>query len=787
MSAKTPTAFLLLSIFLFSNFLFAQDLSKTELTYNWLTMNGNWQSLSVIAIAISVSIVALSYMAGIGLNMPEVKAWAGSELSQVFASALIIIAVVGAFTFLSTFLLNLSAGQFPCPETPGQPYAISLGSCYIDSLITVTNSTLKDNLRDAFENAKKSSERKGVSTNSKYTLWYAYYSGENAGYSIYTDRYSYNFEILSGFYTSLSAQKAFLENLASTANPQGASLSAVLIFYGIILRTFFFSRRLGGLLLAIGISLLLVWPMLYVFSWFTLKVAIFGDQMVSPAPDYCPAECKLAPPRIAGCDSLGSCKKELTGQTVLELDGRETPGQTVQVSCPSSCREIPYPMQNPSCTQADLIDEITGKIVKNVDVRALCAGPTCADECKVGGKGKLPDSGTVPYRNRTTCFLNDGYPDPQGEVETLFGETACIRVDRTEDSQSGCYADGCSIKNSVNYMSGECEGKCPLEDANGLPVCPDFCRVYYFNPLYPSVSDTDDPDDPTDGYWRIPLPSDFPAEQDGQDVWTACSRCTEAICPIGRPLAEGGAPQPNCRIGLPDPNALDCSVSCSACPQECRVVGVQGNLDVDDYFTSETSKCSEAANPACTACRAFCGIHIPEPAAAPPSPVVCAPFPEAADYETIQPSTDPAESCSACPMRCRVGNPLELPGCPAACLEPYCSPSCKSNYTTASPPSMCSACLDCDDDCTTEPQIRTNCAELCNLPAAASRDFTPSGFVSGTGGAKTTMSDIKNVGILAIPSYVLPLFNIVILIAFIRVLSQVLGGDIELPGISRII
>jgi hypothetical protein len=47
--------------------------------------------------------------------------------------------------------------------------------------------------------------------------------------------------------------------------------------------------------------------------------------------------------------------------------------------------------------------------------------------------------------------------------------------------------------------------------------------------------------------------------------------------------------------------------------------------------------------------------------------------------------------------------------------------------------------------------------------------------------------DAKNVGVLLVPALVLPLFCIVIVISFIRVFSPVLGGDIEIPGLSRII
>ena len=48
------------------------------------------------------------------------------------------------------------------------------------------------------------------------------------------------------------------------------------------------------------------------------------------------------------------------------------------------------------------------------------------------------------------------------------------------------------------------------------------------------------------------------------------------------------------------------------------------------------------------------------------------------------------------------------------------------------------------------------------------------------------MPEIQEVSKLMIPAYVLPLFNIVATLIFIKGLSAFLGGDIEIPGLSKI-
>jgi hypothetical protein len=62
----------------------------------------------------------------------------------------------------------------------------------------------------------------------------------------------------------------------------------------------------------------------------------------------------------------------------------------------------------------------------------------------------------------------------------------------------------------------------------------------------------------------------------------------------------------------------------------------------------------------------------------------------------------------------------------------------------------------------------------------------PTDFIKKLPGAEGR-PDARNVGMLMVPALVLPLFCIVIVVSFIRVFSPLLGGDIEIPGLSKII
>ena len=58
-----------------------------------------------------------------------------------------------------------------------------------------------------------------------------------------------------------------------------------------MLRTFFFTRKLGGLMLAIAISLFIIYPLTFAFAWYTLNVTVYGERTYAASDPYCPAEC----------------------------------------------------------------------------------------------------------------------------------------------------------------------------------------------------------------------------------------------------------------------------------------------------------------------------------------------------------------------------------------------------------------------------------------------------------------------------------------------------------------
>jgi hypothetical protein len=150
-----------------------------------------------------------------------------------------------------------------------------------------------------------------------------------------------------------------------------------------------------------------------------------------------------------------------------------------------------------------------------------------------------------------------------------------------------------------------------------------------------------------------------------------------------------------------------------------------------------------------------------------------------------------------CPVRCRIlidaNNPSLLPqDCQTDEIKDACNVSTNLPlFCRASPPSrLCQGCLECQSDCLALPLVRRNCHELC-LPSdfassGASDKISASSLVSAMGGAVGNTA-WRNIGNEAIAAFVLPIFCIVLTISFIRSLSPFLGGDIELPGLFKLI
>jgi hypothetical protein len=249
-----------------------------------------WLPLAGAALGLAITISALVYMLGAALVNDKMKSWAKMELVEVFYSA-VIIALIAPIPSLGAFMLvdsAIQAGLFPNGATP---------SVYVpEQGITLPLCGGGGNA-DAIAAPDTSIYHDVPACHMRLGIWYLHTIFKEAQDLAYKDYLTYiytataadftiNFEFITqatgffsitpwrGFFTTGNTIKAmvfdYLVKLMILTKFQEVMLSFVaralfpaLFVTGAVLRTFTFSRRLGGLLLATGLALYYVFPAFY--------------------------------------------------------------------------------------------------------------------------------------------------------------------------------------------------------------------------------------------------------------------------------------------------------------------------------------------------------------------------------------------------------------------------------------------------------------------------------------------------------------------------------------------
>lgn len=650
----------------------------------------SWQLLAVAALMISTILVAIAYAIGKGLEMPELQAWAGTELRQVFSNAVLIVflfVAIGFIDTLSMLIINDAApGGLHCDIGDNCLKTVSIA--YLDDYISAAEISIKDTVKNNMKASAWAGRSVGIYGTSikvgQISLTFPL-----AAYKVLdVDRYSIVFGYYTGVLSSLYSQKFFIEQFAFKVGP-------VILALGIVGRSFFITRKTGGLLIAIAAGVMFFFPAMYFFDWATLDMMIEGDNAIVGDQSLCPPECIIASPLayytvggegvlledpndvydVFGTDEAEKNKaKKLVNGTlesainasgieVFSCDYDENPSDGV--GCPRACRELPYPNSVPAC--ADPANQTAcAKLDKRCKVIRYVPGGTeapeyeeCPKECKIIPPLKSDCSGFGKcLESRLDCRVakkSEAYDDPPFQWRPSVDE----RVEGSERCNkfaSDCPASLNAEESCVWVMpeTGSCDNLCV--------GCPSYCRIK------------------------------------GGDESNFASGCFDS--------ETGGL------LG-----------ACDKCPDTCK-------LDIDDI------KALDPQPPNCTACPAekrILGAHLPEELT--------------------------SEGCS--------------------------KDECPADYKLYPPRSACEECILTPESYQYDPPINMECGDLCK-PKNKVPMSSPGDYMKINEEGLVGMSEIKNVSKMMIPAYLLPLFNIVVTLVFIKTLSGMIGGDIEIPGISKL-
>jgi len=255
-----------------------------------------WESLIPGAIMVVVLALALGQMAGTFLNDEKIKAWVKHEVGQLVFSLLILTCAVLLIQGLDQWLKYTSAlsddprwtsyviNSVCCDSSTGAcpPGPVRKRACHIE--------LASDYLQLLYDTARLNA----VTHLSNY-WWYGFLSNLSfsisplvtdkgpgfsirpfAGLAMPADFFSVLFELAVKIMMLLRAQQVFLDYISYIILP-------VFMSMGIVLRMMYFTRKLGGLLIALALSVYIVFPMFYVVSDYIL-FQFLGGWTVAQGP-----------------------------------------------------------------------------------------------------------------------------------------------------------------------------------------------------------------------------------------------------------------------------------------------------------------------------------------------------------------------------------------------------------------------------------------------------------------------------------------------------------------------
>ena len=212
------TKILLIVFLLFSCVALAQNLT-TQVSApadTGLEILSNWHTIAIMAIIISVILVAIAYAIGIGFEMPEMQAWARNELSQVFANVLIIVFLIGivAFIDMATMAMVAGSGVGGLTCVPSENCLGKVANAYLDDYINASRDGAKNVLKNNMKASAWANRRVGLYCYVIYCAQLGVTTTVAGQYILDSDRYSIVFEYYQGLLASLNSQKFFINEIS---------------------------------------------------------------------------------------------------------------------------------------------------------------------------------------------------------------------------------------------------------------------------------------------------------------------------------------------------------------------------------------------------------------------------------------------------------------------------------------------------------------------------------------------------------------------------------------------
>lgn len=650
-----------------------------------------WRAFSVIFLMISIGLIALAYPLSTALDMPSLKAWADIELGEAFSTAFVVMFILGILVFVEILTQSIvvglpgisCSGPAFCPVQVAEQY---IGQ-YLDSSIAIYG--------DLFENAATAGKLGTMSTilgtNWMWLLYLSISAKITPHFMIEVTTAGQEMQFLMGMRDALIFQQFILRHVSATLAPMALML-------GIVMRTFFATRKLGGLLMAFGIGFLLAFPLSYALAMFTLHNTIYGASVTGGdvTNEFCTQSCLQLPPMAY--DNFG---ERYTSSELREafpqgtMEDEEYTEMIYDFIAGEHCELIELPDGSPGeeCTPvtATMHSDVTGTDI----ITCGQYGDICPQQCRA-----------MPYPNyNVECASSmTEYQCRENVPEECF----VVRYANMDDPVLGGLEEG----DAPGGDDDTCPEKCrPL---NALQK--EGCDVGYGFVLWPEIETVSDADEvlEADGYL------DNYMGEGGTSIRKKCKGCD----------GDSGIKHVLKKLKFKDVEENVTVIWEEGCPNYCRWISTTGRM-----------------NPGCDElCEGVPGAE------------------EALEAWEAAAAEDEEGQKAIAQEQCYMIIPDEV-------------------FTSQD-------CLSCDylidPGFGSYPPLHHRCDKLCGGMKNVAAQKDSSSMKASTEGFEGP-AEMKEITKLTVPAVVLPMLNIVITFIFIRALSPVLGGDIDIPGMMRMI
>ncbi len=313
-ASKLKILSIFLTLFLLPNVFFSIGPDSTIIGQLANFAAGNYTSNSIYSISSwivyiflilfgTLSVILIGYLIGKVIGQPFLVGWAKEEVLQMFVSLLIFLTFAGVYVFVNTILLPSIYDQINLRPPNDKPAVMFWADKYIDSNMDATKSTISTIINKAMSKGQSAYMRTGMSWIpfiDPFPMLQLAYSGTIWGESvIWVGLYRVLMGPATMILSSFMAQKIFLDIISQRLGP-------FMVVLGLLFRSFFGTRKLGGLLLAAGIGVTLIFPLTYTLNWVTYQFAQGYKGISAENNEGCPSICKQIPPLFYTLDDQGN-------------------------------------------------------------------------------------------------------------------------------------------------------------------------------------------------------------------------------------------------------------------------------------------------------------------------------------------------------------------------------------------------------------------------------------------------------------------------------------------------